>query len=405
MTVPNQPAAQYAQCIVKLNTPLRVNVVSSNDGGPVMQIPFEKIRRFGCQIVLASDIIWFETCNCKGDMEEFQFFIVALGIEKAYQIVLEYKKMMALALRQHMIMEEGDQSQYLYSYIVKSHYGHSDYPNVGRERILQSAIMSLSTSGGALSLSDVNRFARSRPSMPSVQVGPVPGDVGGRKLSDATLLNPLPGRRSPSPSPSPTSPQSSRMTLDQLQKSPRSSRSGSRSGFQSSESSGAAEFDSGVNFDEPDLSRFSAPAYSTAGSGGPALPPKPLDRMGRSFDEGRSPHGSPRTLHDLKGSHAKTVLEGRGNKNKVSLAEIQQRDLYNQKHRRGTDSADSLLGTTDSDLKKRSHGGKTTPYDHLSPARSPYDHLAEKLGGVSLHHSAGPYTNGRRKHNDAYADY
>ncbi len=69
--------------------------------------------------------MWFETCSCDGTMEEFHFFIVALGIEKAYQIVQEYKRSIELALRVHIIMEEGDQSQCLYSYVVKSHYGMS----------------------------------------------------------------------------------------------------------------------------------------------------------------------------------------------------------------------------------------------------------------------------------------
>ena len=102
----------------------------------------------------------------------------------------EYKRTIKLALREHLIMEEGDQSQYLYSYVVKSHYGHPEFPALGRDRILQSGLMSLSTSGGALSLSDLNKFARSRPSLPAISLsGPIPGDFSGRNT--LSLVSPV----------------------------------------------------------------------------------------------------------------------------------------------------------------------------------------------------------------------
>ena len=279
ITVPSQPAATYSECILKLTTPLKVQAISSFNGEEVLSIPFSKLRRFGCQIAVESDIVWFETCSCHGDMEEFQFFVVALGIEKAYQIVQEYKRSIELALRDHLIMEEGDQSQFLFSYVVKSHYGHPDYPAVGRERILQSGLMSLSTSGGSLSLSELNKFARSRPSLPAVHApqGPVPGDMGKKSIPHSMSLV-----RSSSPSPvhSPTCtspPYQAKTTLDQLRCSPRPSRS--------SHSGTSGEFDSGVNMDMLDPSRHSAPEYFSAlPTGKPSLEEM---RKGRSFDESR----------------------------------------------------------------------------------------------------------------------
>lgn len=401
MTVPDQPAYSFSEGILKTSTPLTINVISSFNGNNIMSIPFNKIRRFGCQLAIDKDIVWFETCGCKDQTEEFQFFIVALGIERAYQIVQEYKRSLELALRDHMIMEEGDQSQFLFSYVVKSHYGHSDYPEVQRERILQSSILSLSTSGGSLSLSELNKFTRSRPSFPAMNTsGPIPGDMGGVPYSGGRGVSPS----SPSPS-SPVSPThpygqqqqgKQKLTLSQFQKSPRPSRT-------SFQSSAPTEFDSGVSIDGPiDPSRHSAPCYI---DGSQHRSPQSNPRLalhatgkGKSFDGVRkisspgsgsgvrkisSPSSGRNTLQDFTGT-------SRGSERlNMSLGQLQLKggiQAFNSQ-RKGTDSA---LGSG-SELNQApysragSGGPRSNPYDHLpgngvkNNSAYAYDHLADNV--------------------------
>lgn len=390
VTVPDQPAACFSEAILKTTTPLKVSVISSFNGDTVMTIPFSRIRRFGCQLAIDKDIIWFETCGCKGDLEEFQFFIVALGIEKAYQVVQEYKRSIELALRDHMIMEEGDQTQFLYSYVVKSHYGHSDFPAIQRERILQSSILSLSTSGGSMSLSELNKFTRSRPSFPAIS--PLTVDGGGvspgRGVSPSSPISPTHYSHGPPGEQSGAAP-GGKMTLGQLQRSPRPSRSSVQSSMQSS---APLEFDSGVSVDGPvDPSRHSAPCY-VFGSEQNAQRPK-LRAKGKSFDGMRkisagSSFDQPRktsagsarpTLQDIRESG-----KGETTRLNVSLGQLQLKgglQAFNAGHR-GTDSA---LGSA-SDLNHTPYskaGGNPYAYDHLGNGKSngayAFDHLDKVL--------------------------
>lgn len=375
MTVPSQPASSFSECILKVTTPLKINVVSSLNGNAVLAISYGNIRRFGCQVVIGSDIVWFETCNCHGDVEEFIFFVVASGIERAYQIVQEYKRSMELALRDHMIMEEGDQSQFLFSYVVKSHYGHLDYPSVGREKILQSGLMSLSTSGGALSLSDHNKFARS--SRPSLTAGytqadsaPIPGDTGARK----SIHPPA------SPGVSSTSRGGSRKTLDQLKTSPRPPRS-------SYQSSAPVEFDSSVGMDMLDPARHSAPCFFPELDSRPCL----MDtRTRKSVDESqRLTSSQPAGKMSLKNFNAGRSMDGHHGK-KMSLADLQLNgtgNAYNSMKGRQDSSAGSTSGLPPSGNRNGNGGGSS--YDHLKEHGNPYDHLPGKVAGMSLHNKSG----------------
>ena len=97
-----------------------------------------------------------------------------------------------------MIMEECNQSKFSYSFVVKKHYGHSEFPSAAREQIISNGLFSLSSSGDAVSLSDMNRFARSRPSIGVTEVvstGPIPGQID----SVPRAPSPYSIRRSPSP--------------------------------------------------------------------------------------------------------------------------------------------------------------------------------------------------------------
>ena len=255
-----------------------------------MSIPFDRIRRFGCQIAVTSDIVWFETCSCHEEMEEFQFFVVALGIEKAYQIVLEYRNIMQLALCQHMILEEGDQSQYQFSYIVKSHYGHPDYPSAARQRILLSGLKR-----SEVSLADHTKYLRLRSSLPTLPLVSVSRSaVGGRLLSDALLCS------NSSPSPSPTSPASSQTAID---RSSRSSRSSSISGglSDSSDSNGSSN-----------RRRISVTAYSVATSRPHSQRPM-IERRGWSLDTFTPPSSGRRMMLHQMGqslaSHSTSIEE------------------------------------------------------------------------------------------------
>ena len=345
MTVPDQPTACFSECVLKLTTPLRVNVISSTNGNAIISVPYNKIRRFGCQIAIDSDIVWFETCNCE-DSEEFQFFKVASGIEKAYQIIQEYKRAIELALRDHMIQEEGDESQFLYSYVVRKHYGHPEFPAVGRERILQSSLMSLDASGGALSLRDLNKYTRSRPSLPYISMtGPIPGDVG-RRNTTADVRQVSPFTRSPSPISSPANHlHEGQFTLSDVQRSPRNSRVNL---------SASADFDSGVVVDGLDASRHSAPCYVF----GRAVPhKKTLEDMkkDRSFDESKN--------HQTK---------------RPSLAQMQL-DGSLSRSRKTSRETDSALGSLE--LLGSSRG--YDPYsDKKKVSLAAYDHLAEKFEGI-----------------------
>ena len=369
-------------------------------------IPFDRIRRFGCQLAVDKDILWFETCGCKGHEEQFQFMIVALGIERAYQIVQEYKRSIELALRDHLILEEGDQSQFLYSYVVKSHYGHTDYPVVQRERILQSSIMSLSTSGGALSLSELNKFTRSRPSFPSTSpngstergaspyssgrgaspyssrhsASPYSGS-GGRGISPASGgLSPTSGGRSPTSPSSPTQDRiKPRITLTQLQKSPRPMRS-------SLPCSPPADFDSGVSMSGPDdPSRNSAPCYA---DGSMPRPRMPLSTMGlhKSFDSGLGPGHRP-TLQDVRenGKEVKRLNMSLGQlqlQGGIQAFNKQQRDSglggsggYEPYSKAGAYS--KAAGYSKAGAGYVMAGSQRGPYDHLPDKNRGYDHLGK----------------------------
>lgn len=397
VTVPDQPGASFSECILKVNTPLKINAVSSFDGEQIMSIPYHQLRRFGCQVAVESDIVWFETCSCDGTMEEFHFFIVALGIEKAYQIVQEYKRSIELALRVHIIMEEGDQSQCLYSYVVKSHYGHQEFPTIGRERILQSSLLSLSSSGGSLSLSELNKFARSRPTLTVGGIphlaGPIPGDMGG--YASSASPNMLSSMRSSSIASPPTSPSAgypngrggTNTMLDQLKLSPR------LSGRKTSQTSAPADFDSGVNMEGLDPARHSAPCYLPA-LDKPAASSRGGGATAKGFDNARlskSTGGGKVMLSEFRA--AKSMDYSRGGE-RTSLADLQVKGAYSRSPQAKRNGYDSAVGSA-SDLlapaRATSSGGvpMSSTYDHLGTSSGRgggqgYDRLSESMSGMSL---------------------
>lgn len=386
MTVPDQHIACYSEAVLKVSTPLKVNVISTLSGAAVMTIPFDRIRRFGCQIVVDRDIIWFETCSCRDEGEEYAFVVVASGIEKAYQVVLEYKRSMELALRDHMIMEEGDPSRYLYSFVVKSHYGHPEFPRGISEQMVSAGILNMSTSGGSLSLSDLNRITRTRPSMSIPTIGmseprsPVPGVMG---ASDTTTSPTHYGLRrspsphhSPSPSPAPPNPTTGkpRMSLDQ---------------FQPRLNSSSKDFDSGVGMDGLDPSRCSAPCY-----------------LGTSLNTSSSSWKDKKqrtTLSDIRKGHSfDEPFKQTPQPRKQSLAQLQKGGgIQSLQHTRKTSRGmDSAIGSSN-DLPSSS-GGSGSSRGGGGISLAAYDHLVKKVETISIQRSS-PYVD-RKTCNPAYVE-
>ena len=391
---------------------MAVKIVSPSSGETNMEVPFQQIRRFGCQVYLDSDIIWFETCNCKGPQQQFYFFVVASGIEKALAITHDLKKNVECTTRSLLIQEEGDDVTCQFSYITRTHYGCAEYSSFARDRVLNASLMHLAAStsaSGAISIRDMNKLRRQRASVPHIQTVPAP-PTGERRSTLANLhgktspdmnLSPVPGARSsfartPSPNASPVhSPNMSknRMTLaDRF----RANGGGTMPGL--SHSAGQAEFDSGITLDAVDPSRFSAPVPNS-----PRQKMEDIHKM-KSFDEkfgGRSPHiprsGDRKT--SLANMHDTTSVVNFVNTRKLS------RD---HRHDSAVGSAELIIDDQDSGRYPNSRASPAPPtsYDHLPPVpggaspRVPprgnvgislaaYDHLDSSFAGLSLKNAFG----------------
>ena len=369
---------------------MAVKVVSPSTGETVLEVPLQQIRRFGCQVYLDSDIIWFETCECKAAQQQFYFFVVASGIEKALAITLNLKKSIERMTRSLLIQEEGDEMTYQYSYISRKHYGCSEYSAFARDRVLSASLMHLAAStsaSGAISIGDMNKFKRQRTSVPIVTM--VTASSSSQSERRSTLADiqgmsspehshsPVPGSRAPftrSPSPGHVSPihspnMKSRKTLAEKFR---------LDGGMAIGLSHSADCDSGIAVDAIDQSRFSAPIPSS-----PRQKMEDTHKM-KSFDEksfGRSPKLSGNagarktslaTLHDT-----------------TSVANFVKSRKFSREHRH-----DSAVGSAELIIDEKDiSSSHQFPYPRLSPAPplSSYDHLtpAPRLpprgnGGISL---------------------
>ena len=324
-----------------------------------MSIPYDRIRRFGCQIALEKDILWFETCNCREEGENFHYMVVNAGIEKAYQVVLEYKRSVELALRDHMIMEECNQAKFFYSFVVKSHYGHPEFSRAASDQIISNGLLSLSSSGGAMSLSDLNRLARSRPTIGIADVsGIVPGAVDGREKNTPSPYN---IRRSPSPRlDSPTSPNPqgrvTKMGLEQV----------SRNSRNPGQYSSSANFDSGVKM-EFDPSRSSAPCYLS-------------NSLNTSSASWREQKQRKTTLDDMRmfsSLDEPTRFSAPGRK--TSLAHLQQYGMGSLPKRKDSKGTDSAIGSIN-----KLNGASRSNGSGKGISLASYDHLLKKVDDMSV---------------------
>ncbi len=374
VTIPNQPAVPQAEAILKISTPTKISAISSLNGNFLLSVPFKSLRRIGCQIALDKDILWFETCSCSQEGENFYFLVMHAGIDRAYQIVLEYKRGIELALRDHMIMEENNQSKFSYSFVVKTHYGHPEFPKAAQEQIVSNGLLSLAESGDAMSLSDLNRLTRARPSIGVIEVNnataaPVPGLVEGGERRTPSPYN---SRRSP-PSPSPLSLSNGAtfIGLDQV----------SRTSRQRGQCSSSSGFDSGVGIDSFDESRISAPCnLSTSMNASPVSWKEQKQRKTTLEDM--------RKVSSLDETRKFGVVTG---SRKTSLAVIQQSGGVYSLPRKSHTKGDSGLGSS-SDAESSS-GTKGV-------SLAAYDHLLKKANDVSLQERS-PYS-ARKMSSPAY---
>ena len=251
MTVPHQPTTNFSEATLKLAAPGKVSIVGPSSGIPVIEIPFGRIRRMGYQAVYDTDILWFETCQCKHVKEEFYFFVVTSGMEVSCQIIQEYKLKVENATGAFLILEKAEEAEL--TYISRAHYGHNEFPSSLRVRILQSGLGSLSYSWPMMS-----HRGRRQSEKPIASLMAAVNSQGRRHT-----IQPVLGTKSPSPVPqshspttltpihSPTSksPTHGKLTLDQM------------SAYRKSPGSRSDNYDSGVKLDEFDVSRHSAPCY------------------------------------------------------------------------------------------------------------------------------------------------
>ena len=325
-----------------------------------MSIPFEKIRRFGCQIAVDRDIVWFETCSCQAEGENFAFFIVASGIEKAYQIVMEYKRSFELGLRDHMIMEEGDQSKFFYSFVVRSHYGHTEFSHTRSNQILSSSLLSLSASGGSLSQSDLNRLTRSRSPLHMTEasrgrLGPVPGLMDMHNTPTSPTAHDTRRGSSPLLSPSPIS----RMSLGDVHKSSR---------VFGQYRSASTELYLGVHKEMSDPSRSSAPCSLS----------KSLNTTSNSWKKQKT---QKLTLQDIKkGMYVNESHKGSFQPRKTSLSQLQ-KDGGLHAFKKTKSSKDKLSSNENLSASPYSKG------DGGAMAAA-YDHLVNGIDNISVQHSS-----------------
>ena len=87
------------------------------------------------------DVIWCEICHCQPDEQEFCFFVVASGMDRAMLIAGDLKTKIEKDTGRFLIMEEDRHPEC--TYISRTHYGCAPYPKLGRERILHAGLVNL----------------------------------------------------------------------------------------------------------------------------------------------------------------------------------------------------------------------------------------------------------------------
>ena len=410
VTMPAQPMCSYFEGILKLSAPVQVTIISPANGAQILAIPFDRIRRFGCEVIADFDLVWFETCGCKGFPEQFYYFSVPSGIEVAHIIVQEIKRNIELRIRSFLIQEEGDKERCQTTYISRSHYGCGEYPAGTRQGIIQTGLVSIAASPGrtegSRQLSMISRMRRTS----DFSGMPTPGYNDQRRQSTEKRRNTLadlqggtPTQLAPSPSPrgtpSPThSPGSSgqRMTLSQFGKRPPSSYANSRIGNGLSNSAGKGEFDSGVQLGAFDPSRHSAPSYYTV-SDLPKDKTTTLKDMPKrmSLDEA----GKKSRLHRQKQTGS-MMPSSRGDKRRVSDT---RRDSANGSMGDLLEGGPSIL-EPDSQYNHLEPGSQynhlepDSQYNHLEPD-SPYNHLSPVVSATAYSSKSLP---GRSKKSTGY---
>ncbi len=400
--------ASYLEGLIKLSAPAQVTIVSPVNSAKLVTIDFNTIRRFGCEVLVDYDIVWFETCGCKvGAIEQFFWFAVPSGIEAAHIIIQDIKKSVELTVRSFLIQEEGNKDPCQTIYISRPHYGCNEYPVSMRQRIMQSSLMSLATSPRCEAASLMNRIDRTRRSSGAIGFSEAPTPGGDtkrtsvdyiRKQSLSTpIVQGVSPRISPRNSPSPSHP--GRTTpLNQLKYSQDLNKSASQ-----------RDFDSGVNMEAGfDQSRHSAPSTYNVMDAVPQQDKKvTIANMGKrmSLDEVKS---RPQFMKQRK---VGTASGQHGGRKLSDFSAAMNATGPRRPSDMNRDSANGSVGDLLEDNKRYNHllESDEDRYNHLTPPQDRseydskslpgrsnkngggqrYDHLSESYGGMSLKDSMG----------------
>lgn len=131
-----------------------------------MEIPYGVIRRVSLQNMYGVDVIWFETCK-KSTPDQFYFFTVPSGIQRARHIMQELKTATECCTGTLMIREDIVNADL--SYISRKHYGCQEFPVNTRGRALDFGLGKLLPSWRSFTALPPEVPSRShfRPSAPS----------------------------------------------------------------------------------------------------------------------------------------------------------------------------------------------------------------------------------------------
>ena len=300
------------------------------------------------------DVMWFELCECQAKRQEFCFFVVASGMDRAMLIAGDLKTKIEKDTGKFLILEEDKHPESVY--ISRGHYGCAPYPKLGRDRIMHAGLVNLEAT------KMISVSSKRRPSVPPTFVSPlnerrstVQNILGGTSPRPSPANSPSP-TRSPSPSPNPN-PNSKGVPLKSMTK--RSGVSGSCSPVPGSTSDPTVQY-TGKTLSAFDQGRRSDQCYLAMSDGAASLsnwrskrPSEPTLVVPKSntLDRKRSPKFAAKsTLLDLHTERAS------------SASSPSQEKFFPSK--------DSGIGTS-ADLVLDHNGHIISPLHSASPCRSP----------------------------------
>lgn len=138
VTVPNQRALPYSEAILKLTSPSGLLISNPSLDKPLLEIPYEAVRRMGRLELSGNTVVWFETCRHPAPD---QLFLLHYSASEEALVVLmqELKTVIECSTGSLMIMEGSGEGTA--SFISRKHYGCEEFPPHERQHILATSIM------------------------------------------------------------------------------------------------------------------------------------------------------------------------------------------------------------------------------------------------------------------------